>query len=134
MTSLARTSVSALPRGHEFARVEFTVSADSVRAYLEAVGDAGAYEQCVPPLAVLAHALTALQTRISLPDGALHTGQEIEHASEVRAGDQLWMTGRIAQRSERQGAVISVIELEIGTNDAVAMRGRTTILAPAGAS
>jgi hypothetical protein len=132
MTSPARTSISAFPRGHEFAAVQFVLTADRARAYLDAVGDANDYHDAVPPLAAVALGLNALQELIALPEGSLHTGQEVEHSAAVRAGEALTLTGRIAQRSERQGFVISVIEFEVSTAAGVAVRARTTIMAPGG--
>jgi hypothetical protein len=105
-----------------------------VRAYLAATGDTNAYGDEAPPLAVAALGLNALQEQISLPEGSLHTGQEVEHAAIARAGEALTLTGRIAQRSERQGYVITVIEFEVANASGVAIRARTTIMAPGGAA
>jgi hypothetical protein len=134
MTAPARTSISAFPRGHEFPAAAFSLSADVVRAYLAAIGDSCDYGDTVPPLAAVALGLNALQEQIALPEGSLHTGQEVEDSAVVLAGEALTLTGRIAQRSERQGYVISVIEFEIATDAGAAIRARTTIMAPVGAS
>jgi hypothetical protein len=133
MTFSARTSISDLPRGHAFTPATFALDAQRVRAYLDATCDRGAYGQLVPPLAAVALGLAALQEQLSLPDGALHTGQEAEHLAAVHVGSELTLRGRVAQRSERQGFVISVIEFEIGQREATAIRARTTIMAPAAA-
>jgi hypothetical protein len=130
MTSLSHASISALPRGHEFEPASFTLTHNAIDAYLHAVGDATDYGGQVPPLAAVALGLAALQTQISLPEGSLHTGQEVEHERAAHAGDSLRLTGRVAQRSERQGFVISVLEFEISCDDGVAVRARTTIMAP----
>lgn len=130
MTSSARTPVSALPRGHAFTPARFTPQAADVRAYLEAVGDRTPYGDAVPPLAAVALGLAALQGQLSLPHGSLHTGQDIEQLAAVRVGEELTLRGEIAQRSERQGLVISVIALEVATGGATALRARTTIMAP----
>ena len=132
MTSVFRTSVSALPRGHEFEPVSFTPAPHTITAYVQSVGDATDYGGSVPPLAAVALGLAALQSQISLPQGSLHTGQEAEHVRAAPAGQALHLTGRVAQRSERQGYVISVLEFEISCADGVAVRARTTIMAPAG--
>ncbi len=134
MMSTARIIISALPRGYEFPRASFAVDAERVRAYLTAVGDRNDYGGTVPPLALTALGLNALQEQISLPEGSLHTGQEVEHTDSARAGEAFTLTGRIAQRSERHGFVISVIEFEVATAAAVAIRARTTIMVPATAS
>ena len=129
MTS-ARTSVSALPRGYELEPAQFSLSRERVDAYLRAVGDNDDYGDIVPPLAVVALALAELQEQVSLAEGALHTAQEVEHLRPVRVGEPLTMRGRVAQRSKRQGFVISVIELDIDSGDQSAMRARTTVMAP----
>jgi hypothetical protein len=130
VTSPTRTSISALPRGHEFPAANFTVTRGRADAYLRAVGDRGEYGDAVPPLAAVALGLQTLQEHLSLPEGSLHAGQEVEHERAARIGEALTLTGRVAQRSERQGFVISVIEFEIASAAGVAMRARTTIMAP----
>jgi hypothetical protein len=134
MTSSARTSISALPRGHALAPSRFTIDAAAVRTYLDAVGDAQDYADCVPPLVAVALGLAALQDQLYLPDGSLHTGQEVTHAAPIRVSTELTLTARVAQRSERQGFVITVIEFEISQSAGLALRARTTIMAPADAS
>jgi predicted thioesterase len=134
VTSPTRTSISALPRGHEFPPAVFIVTPEHAHAYLAAVGDRGSYGDATPPLAVVALGLQALQEHLSLPEGSLHTGQEVEHERAVPTGQTLTLSGRVAQRSERQGYVISVIEFEIASADGVAVRARTTIMAPGGAA
>ena len=133
MTSSARTSISALSRGHEFAPATFALSPGQLAAYLAATGDLPRYGDALPPLAAVALGLAALQEQLSLPDGALHTGQEVEHLAVLPSGGTLTLTGRVAQRSERQGMVISVIEFEIAGTAGPAVRARTTIMAPAAA-
>lgn len=128
------TSISALPRAHAFPVAAFSLSAEAIAAYLRATGDHGDYGDAVPPLAVVALGLNALQEQISLPEGSLHTGQEVEHERAARVGDELTLTGRIAQRSERQGFVISVIEFEVSSSAGVIARARTTIMAPGAAA
>jgi hypothetical protein len=134
MTSSARTSISAFPRGHEFAPATFTLTRAQVDAYLGAVGDASSYGDAVPPLAAVALGLAALQEHIALPEGSLHTGQEVEHLAIVSVDAPLTLTARIAQRSERQGMVISALDFEIAAAGSIAIRARSTIMAPGAAS
>ncbi len=129
--TFTRTSVSSVPRGTDLEPAHFTLARDRIDAYLRAVGDNNTYGDVVPPLAVVALALSELQEQVSLPEGALHTAQEVEHRRPVRPGEQLTLRPRIAQRSERQGFIISVIELDIAANDQPAIRARTTVMAPA---
>lgn len=134
MTSPARTSISALPRGHEFPSTAFSIASAQVASYLAAAGDGTRYGDALPPLAAVALGLGALQEHLSLPEGALHTGQEVEHLAVAPAGETLTLTGRVAQRSERRGFVIAVIEFELSTAGQLCIRARTTIMAPAVAS
>jgi hypothetical protein len=135
MTSSVRAPITSFPRGHEFPSTTFSLSREAVRQYLDAVGDDSAYGDHVPPLAAVALGLAALQEKVSLPDGSLHTGQEVEHEAALVGVDQpLTMRARIAQRSERQGMIITVVEFEIGAGDVTAVRARSTIMAPAGAA
>jgi hypothetical protein len=132
MTQTARTSIAALPRGHELGPATFAIFPEQADAYARAVGDEADYGDAPPPLAVVALALRALQDTISLPEGSLHTGQEVEHHAAARLGEPLSMRGRVAQRSERQGFVISVIELEVASAGGSVLTARTTIMAPGG--
>jgi hypothetical protein len=132
MTASSRTMISSLPRGHEFEPVTYTITPDSVSEYLRAVGDDADYGDRLPPLAAVALALGSLLEQVALPAGSLHTAQEVEHLRLLAAGASLTLRGRIAQRSARQGFVISVIELDIDDEAAPAIRARTTIMAPGG--
>ena len=135
----ARTSISHLPKGHVFPATAFALSAVDVERYVEAVEDANAiYRErgLAPPLAAAARALGVLLETIELPAGTLHTGQEIDVHGGIAPDARLTLSGRIAQRSERAGMVITVIEFQVtpeGT-DAPALTGRTTVLFPGGAS
>ncbi|MCH8025983.1 MAG: MaoC family dehydratase N-terminal domain-containing protein [Chloroflexi bacterium] len=131
--------LSDLPKGHEFPATGLQITAEDALAYLDAVQDANSvYQDCglAPPLAVAALALGALLDLMELPPGALHTGQQFESAAGVPFGASLTMNGRIAQRSERAGLIVSAIEFEvtIAGADAPALTGRTTVMAPSGAT
>ena len=134
-------NLAALPRGHQLPEGRFRLSADDVRRYLEAVGDcSNAYGQgsegpaWVPPLAVAALALRAILEQGELPAGALHAGQEVEFRHPVPVGAPLRARARVAQRSEMRGAVVSVIEFEVGEerSSGPAMVGRATVIASRG--
>jgi hypothetical protein len=134
MASSAPTNITLLPRGHELPHTTFTVSPNAVEEYTRAVGDGNAYNDSIPPLAAVALGLAALQEHIALPEGSLHTGQEVEQEAALRTGVPLTLTGRVAQRSERQGFVVSVIEFEIAPAGGAGVRARATIMAPGGGS
>ena len=131
MTPSARVAISALPRGHEFTPAPFKASRTDTNAYLAATGDMASYGDAVPPLAAVALGLAALQEQLMLPEGSLHTGQEVEQVSSIVVDEPLTLSGRVAQHSERQGFVISVVEFEIASGDLQRLRARSTIMAPA---
>lgn len=126
-------SLAALPRGHVFPPAAVSLTRDAVAAYVAATQDESAYAAsgAVPPLAVAALALRRLLEACSLPPGSLHTGQELEFHAAVRPGEELTMTGAVAQRSERAGMAIVVVEFTVSRSDgAPVVTGRTTVMAP----
>jgi hypothetical protein len=134
-------NVVDLPRGHELPAARFRLGADDVRHYLEAVEDrSNAYGQgpegpaWVPPLAVAALALRVILGQVGLPPGALHASQEVEFRRPVPVGASLRSRARVAQRSEMRGAVVSVIQFEVGEEGTPgpAVVGRATVIAPRG--
>ena len=146
--------LSELPKGYEFPATALQITVEDILAYVDAVQDANSVYQdhgLAPPLAVAARALGALLDLTELPPGALHTGQQFESAAGVPFGASLTMNGRIAQRSERAGLIVSAIEFEVtiapasaGTAPAsaekmsalagktLALKCKTTVMAPAG--
>ena len=135
MAAAARTILIDLPQGSEFQQTSFTITSTDLARYLDAVGDKNAvYRErgLAPPLAVAARALSALLEVTELTAGTLHTGQEVESHQGCPIDAPLAFSGRIAQRSERAGLVISVIEFAVATPDgARLLTGRTTVMAPA---
>ena len=130
MSPSTATPITALPKGHAFSPVSFSISPDDAAGYLAAVGDPGNYGDGLPPLAVVALALGALQQQISLPEGALHTGQEVEHHDVAAPGESLEMRGQVAMRSERQGYVITALDYRVSSARGPVLSARTTIMAP----
>ena len=132
-----RTLLPDLPKGHRFPDISFPLTAQDIARYLDAVEDSNDLyleRELAPPLAVAARALGALVDFIELPAGALHTGQEIASHAGVPIGATLTLAGAIAQRSERAGFIISIIEFEVTPSGAPgpALTGRTTLMSAAG--
>lgn len=133
MAAPARVPLTDLPKDHQFPTTAFSISHDDLSRYLDAVGDANAVyadRGLAPPLAVAARALGALLEVLELPAGTLHTGQEVEAHDGVPVGATLTLSGRIAQRSERAGLVISVIEFAVTPEGSArpALAGRSTVM------
>ena len=122
----------ALARGDELPPLTLSVTADDVRAYLDATGEpTERWEDAAPPLALGAFTLGALMERLLLPGGAIHTGQEFEFLRAVTPGEPLEASLRVAQRGERRGMVIVAFECELRAAAGLVLRGRTTVVAPA---
>lgn len=139
MAAPTRTPLSDLPKGHQFPPTSLQLTDEDVARYLAAVEDeSGIYLErgLTPPLAVAALALGALLESIELPAGTLHSGQELESRGGIPLGAALTLSGSIAQRSERAGMVISVIEFSVTAagEPGGAIQGRTTVVAPADAA
>lgn len=133
-----RALLSALPKGYAFPTTTLQLSIDTVSRYLREVEDPNPVyleANLAPPLAVAARALGSLLEAIELPAGALHTGQEIEMHAGVPLEAALTLSAYIAQRSERAGFVLSVIEFALTPAGASspALTGRTTLAAPSNA-
>ena len=139
MAVRTRIPLPDLPKGHRFPDIIFPLTAQDIARYLAAVEDANDLyleRRLAPPLAVAARALGALLDFVELPAGALHTGQEVASHAGVPIGATLTLAGTIAQRSQRAGFVISIIEFEVTPARAPgpALTGRTTLMSPADAS
>jgi len=103
-----------------------------VRAYLAATGEPPEHwTEAAPPLAVGALVLAALTERMPLPEGTVHISQEFEFLRAVAPGEPLEAQLRVAQRSERGGAVVLALDLELhAAAGAAVLRGRATVVAP----
>ena len=109
-------------------------SEQSVRAYLDAVGDdLGVYAEAglVPPLALCAWALGAMLDKLSLPAGTIHSIQEMEAVAGVAVGDVI-RGEAVPERPRSRGGLRFVTvgyTLYCGPGDPV-QRGKTTVLTP----
>ncbi len=139
MTASPRVLLSDLPKEHRFPETRIELTPERIAAYTSATGDGcGVYQErgLAPPLGVAALALGALLELVELPAGSLHASQEADAHAGVPLDATLTLRGRVAQRSERAGMVISVLEFEVtpdGANDP-ALTGRTTVMMQPGAS
>ena len=122
---------AALQRGDTLPPFEITLGADEVAAYLDATGeDPARWVETVPPLALGALTLAGLMERVIIPDGMVHTGQEFSFDGVVAYGQTLEASLSIARRSERKGAVMTVIVAVLRVDGAIVGTGRTSVLTP----
>jgi acyl dehydratase len=130
-------TLTQLPAGHTFAPISIQLDAARSRAYRDATGDALTiyHEQgVVPPLAVAAFALGALLESVGLPPGTLHANESLQAHRVVPVGSTVECRARVAQRSQRGGWFVTVLESELLLEGDVAVFARATVLCPAEAS
>lgn len=127
------STLAALPKGYEFPQTTFTLSAEWVNAYVDAVGDSAIKNigpDLVPPMAVAALAIRALIEASPLPPGTLHAGQELSFHRAINVGEELSVGAKIVSRGERAGWVLMSVDLEASAGDEQVMSGRATITFP----
>ena len=130
--------IALLQKGYSFPPVSFVLDEAAVQRYLEAVEDAALPALCeadgqawVPPMAVAALAVRGLTEAMGLPEGAIHTSQEIEFRRAVLVGERLASRAWVAHRSQRSGWLALAVEME-ATDDSgqAVLAGRASVLIP----
>ena len=112
------------------------ITADAVREYLDAVGDdLPIYHDTglAPPLMLTARVVALLLDRLSLPDGAIHSLQDVETVSPPRIGMTATTAAQVEPARERGGLRFLTVNYSItdANGGAQVQRGRTTVLLPA---
>ena len=131
MSSPRAIDFTTLERGDTLPSFEIRLESDDVAAYLEATGeDPARWREFVPPLALGAFTLAGLMERVVVPDGVVHTGQEFTFDAPVAHGQPLEASLAVAARSERRGAVMTVVASELRADGALVGSGRMTVLVP----
>jgi hypothetical protein len=127
-------TLTELPAGHVFEPMSIVLDAARCRAYRDATGDTNdvyASQRAVPPLAVAAFALGALLESVGLPAGTLHANESLQAHAVVPEGATVECRARVAQRSQRGGWVVTVLESDMLLAGASAVFARATVLCPA---
>ena len=124
-----------LAPGDIVSRRRFELDADTIRDYVAAVDDGSSVQDggapLAPPMAVAALMLRGVVSDLELPGGTLHTGQELEFARTVRAGDELDCTATVAQSSVRGGRRFVVFRLTVGNGQGqTVLTGTSTLMVP----
>jgi len=126
-------SLATLEKGYRFAPVEFDLSHEWVRSYVNAVADqaisgVGAY---APPMSLAALAIRALLEQSPLPPGSIHVGQELSFLRPAAIGERLYARAEVLSRTGRQGWVMMGVRLAVmDAAEIVVMDGRATITFP----
>ena len=131
MAEPAQAAFASLSRGDMLPPIDLVITADDVRAYLDATGESVArWQQYVPPLMLDALMLGILLQQAELPSGLMHTGQEHESRRPARIGESLTIQFRVASNAVRSGAIFAVFEAEARAGDAVMATLRASVMAP----
>ena len=109
-----------------------------VQEYLDAVGDGlPVYLETgiAPPLMLTARVVGLLLERLSLPDGAIHSLQDVETLGVPRIGRTVSAWAQVEPARERGGLRFLTVNYGVGDvdQDVDLQRGRTTVLLPAAA-
>ncbi len=115
----------------------WNVCSDSVRQYLSAVGDElPVYQNTgfAPPLWLAARIVGVLLERLSLPDGTIHSLQDVEALEPIGLGSRVAATATVEAVRQRGGMSFQTITYvaKHPDSDMIVLRGRTTVLLPAG--
>ena len=111
------------------------ITVDAVEQYLAAVGDklpiylaSGA----APPLMLAARVVGRLLERLSLPDGAIHSLQDVETVNAPRIGALVSAEAQIEPARERGGMRFLTVNYTVTEENGGLMlvQGRTTVLLP----
>jgi acyl dehydratase len=102
-------------------------------AYRRAVGDSlSLYDDVgvAPPLAVAAFALGALLEEVGLPPGSLHVNEGLEYHKAVPVGARLECRAVLAQRSQRSGWIVSVLDSQLLVDGETVISARSSVMSP----
>ncbi len=113
------------------------VADGDVRQYLTAVGDAlPIYRDAgiAPPLLLAARVVGRLLELLSLPDGTIHSLQDVETVNPPAIGARVAASAVVAPVRERAGMRFLTVNYRVtdAGSGADLQRGRTTVLLPAG--
>ena len=100
--------ISTATVGHEFGPYDVTIPAGRANAYAASVGgeESPDYGDSLAPIMVVAAALTRLIDDLGLFSEGLqtvHAGQEVSWVRQIRIGEQVEATARLAANSVRRG-------------------------------
>ena len=112
------------------------ITAESVGEYLTAVGDdLPVYMEsgAAPPLMLTARVVGMLLDKLSLPDGAIHSLQDVETMDAPAIGRSVSAVATMEPARERGGLRFLTVSFEVSDAEGgrAVQRGKTTVLLPA---
>jgi len=118
---------------------DYEIGSDLVNMYSEAIkcepfpfaGSSNEYKNTIPPMAILTLSLRDLVSKLKLPSGTLHTGQEVEFINPANINSILSCTTTLLQNTVRKSTRILMIKLHVeDENKTQIMTGKTTLFTP----
>ena len=115
---------------------QYKIDSDLVKMYSTSIkckpfpfsGFSSQYKNTVPPTAVLTLSLRDLVSKLELPHGTLHTGQEVEFINPANLNTVLNCTTTLLQNSVRKSTRILIIQLSVeDENKMPILIGKTTL-------
>ena len=123
-------SYEDLTPGYEFPPTSDELSPSLISKYLKAVDSLG--DDFVPPLAIAAHAMTAMTGVLSLPPGTIHASQDFEFRKLVPIGATVSCQAKVVRKLARGRMRMLVLELNIFDQSKERVQsGKATIILPA---
>ena len=114
---------------------ECLVTEDRVRRYLDAVGDQHRVyfdHSLAPPVAMTAWALGAILEKLALPDGAIHSSQEVETRRGAKFPGAYRISADLSKPRQRGNLVFLTASYSLADAEGrVVQRGKSTVLGPA---
>jgi len=127
--------ISELKPGDSIAASSFTLEANKIKDYIEAVEESSGYftqtslGAVAPPIACAGLAIAALFRDVEFPDGAIHLSQELRLSKPVRVGQKLHCHGSLMQNQVRKNLRIITIRLEVGDESGEeVLEGKTSFI------
>lgn len=122
--------LSDLEPGRTLMERRVAVTAERAAAYAAATGDGCALyaeEGVAPPMAVAALALAEAMEAVSLPAGAVHTGQEFAFLRPVPAGSEVSVSATVSANGVRRGTRFLTLDLRATQDGEPALEGKTSL-------
>ena len=118
---------------------DYKIGSDLVKLYSEAITCepfpfakfSAQHKNAIPSMAILTLSLRDLVSKLELPHGTLHTGQEVEFINPAHLNSVLSCTTTLLQNTIRKSTRILMIKLHVeDENKKQIMTGKTTLFTP----
>ena len=115
---------------------EYKIDSDLVTMYSTSIkcepfpfsGFSNQYKNTIPAMAILTLSLRDLVSKLKLPHGTLHTGQEVEFINPANLNSVLSCTTTLLQNAVRKSTRILIIKLSVeDENKTPILTGKTTL-------